>query len=286
MEIHIARDGEQFGPFSPEEVRRQLVAGTLLPTDFAWAQGVADWTPLSAVPGLMPAPAKIGSAPQAAPWQSSAATGPEVAREPVMRTSVLAVMSMICGVFSITLLIPGVAGIAAVVCGHLARGRVRRSKGWLLGEGMATAGLVTGYLGLFLVLLAGLFILALLLAGQALPFFGQAQMEAKRVQSMGQARDIVAACQAYARDHQGAFPKTLELLVPKYLPDRQILVCPLSGSGMAVGYVYFGGMARDPEDVLLMSKYHDASDVRVVARVNGATLFEKPPLQSLPSGRR
>ena len=38
------------GPFSLEEVNRQLAAGTLSLSDQAWYEGAAGWAPLSTVP--------------------------------------------------------------------------------------------------------------------------------------------------------------------------------------------------------------------------------------------
>ena len=65
------------------------------------------------------------------------------------QTSGFAISSMILGCLGIaiawfTLAIPC---ILAVVLGHMARAKIRRSEGALVGNGMATAGLVTGYLG-------------------------------------------------------------------------------------------------------------------------------------------
>ena len=51
MMIHISRDGERFGPYSPEQVQEYLAAGQLLPTDLAWYEGAADWVPVTAVAG-------------------------------------------------------------------------------------------------------------------------------------------------------------------------------------------------------------------------------------------
>ena len=51
MMIHISRDGEQFGPYSPDQVQEYLAAGQLLPTDLAWYEGAADWVPVITVAG-------------------------------------------------------------------------------------------------------------------------------------------------------------------------------------------------------------------------------------------
>lgn len=47
MQIHIDRGGERYGPYSIEEVNAYLANGTLLPTDQAWQDGMADWVALS-----------------------------------------------------------------------------------------------------------------------------------------------------------------------------------------------------------------------------------------------
>jgi hypothetical protein len=66
---------------------------------------------------------------------------------PVRQTCTTATISLIFGVLSwCGLIVIGAA--VAIICGHMARGEIRRSNGALEGEGMATAGLVLGYLHL------------------------------------------------------------------------------------------------------------------------------------------
>src|SRR5204862_7130964 len=58
---------------------------------------------------------------------------------------VLAILSFFCGwLFT---------AIPAVICGHVARANIRSSNGTLTGKGIATAGLIVGYIGLALGLL-------------------------------------------------------------------------------------------------------------------------------------
>ena len=52
MQITINRDGENFGPYSLEEVRDLLANGTLKETDLAYTEGSENWTPVSTLPGL------------------------------------------------------------------------------------------------------------------------------------------------------------------------------------------------------------------------------------------
>ena len=52
MQIRIDRGGQQFGPYSLEQVQQHLASGALLPTDNAWHEGLPGWVPLSELPGV------------------------------------------------------------------------------------------------------------------------------------------------------------------------------------------------------------------------------------------
>jgi|GEM_PF-3264312 len=56
MQIHISRDGQQFGPYSEEEIKQHIEAGKFSQDDLAWTEGQADWTPLSNVLHTTPIP--------------------------------------------------------------------------------------------------------------------------------------------------------------------------------------------------------------------------------------
>ena len=47
--IYIFRNDEQSGPISEKEIIQKLACGDLLPTDFAWKEGMEDWRPLSTI---------------------------------------------------------------------------------------------------------------------------------------------------------------------------------------------------------------------------------------------
>lgn len=72
-------------------------------------------------------------------------------------TNPLAARSLGFGLGQIFL--PFVGAVVAVVCGHVAKGQIRRTGEG--GAGLATAGIVLGYLGLAFWLLLALFIVAL-----------------------------------------------------------------------------------------------------------------------------
>jgi len=165
MQIHIARDGKQLGPFSLEEINRQLAAGTLSLSDNAWYEGAAGWMPLSSVPGVTgatSAPPPVSPATPIAPASpvvSPVATAPAVPRAP---TEPLAIWSFVLSLVGLLGFCCGgpMLGIAAVVCGHLGLSKINANP-QLQGRGLAVAGLVIGYLAivswaLYLIFFGGL----------------------------------------------------------------------------------------------------------------------------------
>jgi uncharacterized RDD family membrane protein YckC len=64
MQIFVMKDEERLGPFSLEEVNRQLAAGTFDPSDRAWHEGAPGWRPLLSITGaIMPGGASSSAAP-------------------------------------------------------------------------------------------------------------------------------------------------------------------------------------------------------------------------------
>ena len=81
-------------------------------------------------------------------------------------TSSLAIVSLVFAVLAWVML-PFVGALVAVICGHLARGEIRRAPvdQRLEGDGMAVAGLVLGYVQLTLSVLLVVFVIAMLVFG-------------------------------------------------------------------------------------------------------------------------
>ncbi len=70
----------------------------------------------------------------------------------IRQTSTLAIISLVSGLLGWTLA-PLLGSIAAVICGHLARGEIRRAPDRLEGDGFAIAGLVLGWAQILLSLM-------------------------------------------------------------------------------------------------------------------------------------
>lgn len=67
-------------------------------------------------------------------------------------SSTMAVISLITGILGITFL-PVIGSIIALITGYMARKEINESPGTLGGSGMATAGIVLGWIGLVMLCL-------------------------------------------------------------------------------------------------------------------------------------
>jgi hypothetical protein len=84
------------------------------------------------------------------------------------------------------------AGIPAVVLGHMSKSSIARSRGRLKGEGMATAGLVMGYVSVAIIPLI------VILAAIAIPNLLRARMAANESAAASTVRTVNTAQLAYA----------------------------------------------------------------------------------------
>lgn len=105
------------------------------------------------------------------------------------KNSGLAVASLVCGILSLICL-GLLSGIPAVICGHLARGKIKRDPS-VGGEGLALAGLIMGYFSIFA---------TVILAALALPAINGALERGKMTQTLSNARQIHLAMQQMALD--------------------------------------------------------------------------------------
>ena len=83
------------------------------------------------------------------------------------QTSNLAVVSLVAGILT-WILIPVLGAIVAIVTGHMAKRDIRQSQGYLEGNGMATAGLVLGYIQIIVMVISICIITILVLLGPSI----------------------------------------------------------------------------------------------------------------------
>lgn len=129
---YYGENGQQIGPLEESAIREAIRDGKVTPDMLVWREGMAIWQPLLQVPEL--------ANPHAPPVYYSHPTG-------MLRTSGLAISSLVCGIVGLlTCLI--LAGIPAVICGHMALNQINQEPTQIGGRGMAIAGLIMGYLQL------------------------------------------------------------------------------------------------------------------------------------------
>ncbi len=82
------------------------------------------------------------------------------------KDSNLAIASLITGILG-WILVPVLGSLAAIVTGHLANKEINESNGMLSGKGMATAGLILGYIQIGFIVLALIAIIVLIIVFSA-----------------------------------------------------------------------------------------------------------------------
>ena len=111
----------------------------------------------------------------------------------------LALWSLVLGILAIVLSVACIGplfAIPAVICGHMAYSRIKRSAGALSGEGLALGGLITGYLSLALIPLIGI------MAAIAIPNFVKARTTAQMNACISNLRQIDDAKQQWATQNK------------------------------------------------------------------------------------
>lgn len=131
---------------------------------------------------------------------------------------------MILGIAGI-LPCPGpLAGVAAVICGHLARSQIRKSGGHLAGKGQAIAGLVAGYFSFVWMIV--LFVLAAVAVADA----SKARTPVGRTACLANLRAIEGAKAMWALENKkpnSAIPGDADI----FGPDRPIPTKPACPQG-------------------------------------------------------
>jgi hypothetical protein len=138
----------------------------------------------------------------------------------------LAVWSLVLGILALVLVCIGpLFAIPAVICGHMAYSRIKRSAGALSGGGLALGGLITGYLSIALIPLIGM------MAAIAIPNFVKARNTAQMNMCISNLQQIEGAKQQWALENKKEptdTPTAQEL--DKYLHTSfTTLKCPAGG---------------------------------------------------------
>ncbi len=159
---------------------------------------------------------------------SGAAPAPAIAGQGAPHTDPKAITSMVLGMLSISILLSVFAGIPAVILGHLSKASIRRSNGRLKGEGMATAGLIMGYISLFLLpVFAGVVFVAV-------PNLFRTKIVSNESTAVTTLKTIHVAAASYQVEH-GSYPPSLQELNSSSLVP---LDGQLASNGVQSGYQF------------------------------------------------
>src|SRR5262249_27573746 len=148
-------------------------------------------TPVSAAPPL-PAPAPAAARAPAPAWQYMPQGQPYSPQPP---SDGKAVGSLILGILSLTCL-SLLAGIPAIILGHVSRSSIGKSGGRLAGSGMALAGLIMGYVSTV--------IFVPIILAIAIPAFLQERITKNQTAAASSMRTINAAQVVYVTDYPNA----------------------------------------------------------------------------------
>lgn len=214
----LGADQKEYGPISADALRQWIAEGRISGQTLAQADGSAGWKPLSEFAEFGPALAAKGAAPGS---RSPVVPGSAPAVPPSNPRSGLAITSLVLGLMSF-IGCSIVTGIPAIISGHIALKRSRKSPQQFGGGGLAVGGLVLGYLSLaFLPILAGLMLPALAKA--------KAKDKAQRISCVNNMKQIGLAARLWANDHGEKFPPDF-LSMSNDLSSPKVLTCPGDGS--------------------------------------------------------
>jgi hypothetical protein len=189
----IGADGKEYGPVTIDQLREWLAQGRInaqtrvKPVEGGEWKTASDMSELAAL--LRPPDARA----------AGQATPPILAPPKLpARDNGLAIVSFVLGLCSFVVCLSVLTGIPAIICGHIARSRATRLPARYSASGLATAGLVLGYLSIAV---------SLVVAAMVLPELAKARRH--MVQKTGceyNMRQIGLAFKVWALDHNDQFP--------------------------------------------------------------------------------
>jgi hypothetical protein len=191
----LGTDGKEYGPVSFEQLKQWVAEGRVNAQTHVQQTGSTEWKSAGEFPEI-----NALFAPPEAPGAGSAlSTPPPIAPLPPLKQEQkgLAIASFVLGLAAFVLCLGVLAGIPAIILGHIAKARASRSPERYGGAGFAVAGLIIGYLSVAYTVL----IIAMLV-----PTFVSAKGRAQTIMCSSQMRQIGLGLTIWADDHQGQFP--------------------------------------------------------------------------------
>jgi len=212
----LGADQKEYGPASPDQIRQWIADGRVTGQTRAQAEGSREWKSLSEFSEFGAALAAKAAAAGLPPVVGPVTTPPPISSPSnPPPSSGLAIASLVlgglsffgCSIFT---------GIPAIITGHIAYSRARRTSQPSGTRGLAMAGLLMGYVSLAMLPI---------LAGLLLPALAKAKEKAQQINCVNNLKQIGLAAHQWANDHDGKFPPNF-IAMSNELGTPKILVCP------------------------------------------------------------
>jgi hypothetical protein len=164
MQWFYVNEQRQQTEVSADELKRKAESGELASDTLVWREGIPEWIPLSKAMGELggaplpppPSPASgAGTVATAAAVGAAAAAAAPSAYQPapqVRPTDGNAIGALICSILGFV--VCPILFIVGIVMGNAAQTKIRASGGTIDGEGLAKAGVIIGWIGVGLMVLA------------------------------------------------------------------------------------------------------------------------------------
>lgn len=145
--------------------------------------------------------------------------------QPAPKPSSLPVVSLVFGVFGLVQCLPFVGGLVAIITGYIGR---KKAKAQGKGTGMATGGIVLGFIGLALSV-----ILTIVIAAGGFAIFKVAETVSSQLTVAEQLQKASLAAISYGTSNGGSFEglTTAKLESYGYVPIPEVSVVPFAQAG-------------------------------------------------------
>ncbi len=239
----IGADGKEYGPVSLDQLKQWISQGRVNPQSRIQIAGATEWKAATEYPELNALFGQLAGAPVGSP--------PPLSPSPVAAPqSGLAITSFVLGLLSIVCL-GLLAGIPAIITGHIAHNRARRSPAQFGGSGFAIAGFVLGYVSIALTVV----MLAMLL-----PALGKAKSRAQSINCSNNMKQIGLAFKTWALDHNDQYPFNVSTN-----SGGSMEVCTRGSDGFDNnGYIHFMALSNELSNPLILVCPADTSKQRAV----------------------
>jgi competence protein ComGC len=292
----IGSDGKEYGPVSLDQLKQWAQEGRINGQTRIQEPEGGEWKAASMVPELQSLFAAAAAAPQFVPSPISPVAPVSPQQNGLATTSlVLGILSLVC--FGI------LAGIPAVICGHIARSRAKSAPAQYGGAGLALTGLILGYFSLVLTFLV--------LPAMLLPALAKAKERAQQISCQNNLRMVGTALRMWSMDHSGQYPfntstnsgGTLELcsrgtdgfdrnsavhflVMSNELSTPKVLLCPADSSKQVT--FDWANLQTTNITYQLDSKASPANpqQVLVICPIHGTALLCDGSVQSRPNSRK